>query len=129
MATFLRETDTSKFDYFLYINCGMVGPKWEGNHHWTDIFTSRLSETVKLTGITINMSFHPHVQSFTIATDRIGIEIIKNSDAVYDCGVYNDQSMTEEQRWKIINSYEIGRYCLESSNDCDNDDWNHCTHY
>ena len=107
----------------------MVGPKWEGNHHWTDIFTSRLSETVKLTGITINMSFHPHVQSFTIATDRIGIEIIKNSDAVYDCGVYNDQSMTEEQRWKIINSYEIGRYCLESSNDCDNDDWNHCTHY
>jgi len=112
MRTFLRETDTSKWDYFLYINCGTIGPKWDkgedGDLHWTDIFTNRLSETTKLTGVTINLSFYPHVQSFAIATDRIGIDIIKNSDAIYDCGVYNDQSMTEEQRWKIIDSYEIG---------------------
>merc|ERR1719384_724922 len=54
------------------------------------------------------MSFHPHVQSFAIATDRIGIDIIKNSDAVYDCGMSNDQDITEEQRWEIINRYEIG---------------------
>lgn len=108
MRTFLREIDTTKWDYFLYVNCGMVGPKWNGNQHWTDVFTSRLSETTKLTGVTINMSFHPHVQSFTLATDRIGIDIIKNSDAVYDCGVHNDQSMNEEQKWKIIDQYEIG---------------------
>jgi len=108
MATFLRDTDTSQWDYFLYINCGMVGPKWEGDRHWTDIFISRLSDTVKLTGVTINMSFHPHVQSFMMAMDRTGIDIIKNSDAVYDCGVYNDQTMTEEERWKVIDNYEIG---------------------
>jgi len=108
MRTFLHATDTLKWDYFLYVNCGMIGPKWDGDHHWTDIFTSRLSETTKLVGVTINMSFHPHVQSFAMATDQVGIGIIKNSDAVYDCGVYNDQSMTEEQRWKIIDRYEIG---------------------
>ena len=99
MRRFLQDTDTSQWDHFLYINCGMVGPKWEGEGHWTDIFTSKLSDMVKLTGLTINMSFYPHVQSFTLAADRVGIDIIKNSDAVYDCGVYNGQSMTEEQRW------------------------------
>lgn len=108
MATFLRETNTSDYDYFLYVNCGMVGPKTKGDQHWTETFTSRLSNVVKLTGVSINMSFHPHVQSFVLATDRIGIELIKNSDAVYDCGVKNDQSMTEEERWKIIDKYELG---------------------
>ena len=110
MRTFLRLTDTSSWDHFLYINCGMVGPKWDADRydHWTDVLTERLNDRVKLMGITINMSFHPHVQSFALAADRTGIDIIKESDAVYDCGVYNDQSMNEEQRWKIIDSYEIG---------------------
>jgi hypothetical protein len=108
MATFLRETDTSNYDYFLYVNCGVVGPKTKGAEHWTETFTSRLSQAVKLTGVSINMSFHPHVQSFAIATDRIGIEIIKRSNAIYDCDVYNDQTMTSEERWKIINKYELG---------------------
>lgn len=110
MREFLRVTDTSEWDYFVYINCGMVGPKWDREKfpHWTDVFIPRLSDKIKLVGITINMSFHPHSQSFVLATDRVGINIIKYSDAVYDCGVYNDQSMNEEERWKIIDSYEIG---------------------
>lgn len=108
MATFIRETDSSKYDYFLYVNCGVVGPKTKGGRHWTEIFISRLSQTVKLTGVSINMSFHPHVQSFVLATDTTGIEIIKNSNSIYDCGVKNGQSMTDEEKWKIIEKYEIG---------------------
>lgn len=108
MATFLRETDSSDYDYFLYINCGVVGPKTKGEDHWTKIFTSRLSPAVKLTGVSINMSFYPHVQSFVLATDTIGIEIIKKSHSIYDCGVKNDRSMTDDERWKIIQTYEIG---------------------
>jgi len=108
MATFFRKTDASLYDYFLYINCGMVGPKMEGDEHWTEVFTSRLSDKVKLTGVSINMSFFPHLQSMSLATDRVGLEIIKNSGAVYDCGVMNDVEMNEEERWRIIDRYELG---------------------
>jgi hypothetical protein len=108
MATFFRETDITQYDLFLYVNCGMVGPKTERDEHWTETFASRLSDKVKLTGVSINMSFYPHVQSMALATDRVGIDIIKNSDVVYDCGVMNDHEMTEEERWKIIDRYEIG---------------------
>ena len=110
MATFLRETDTNQYDYFLYVNCGMIGPKTKGDDdkHWTETFTSRLSDKVKLSGVSINMSFYPHVQSMVLATDRVGIEIIKNSGAVYDCGVMNNVAMTENERWNIIDRYELG---------------------
>jgi len=67
-----------------------------------------LSDKVKLTGVSINMSFFPHVQSMTLATDRVGIETIKNSGAVYDCGIMNDVEMNEEERWNIIDRYELG---------------------
>jgi len=109
MATFLRETDTSKYDYFLYVNCGMVGPKMKDDgEHWTETFMSKLSDKVKLTGVSINMSFYPHVQSMSLATDRVGIDIIKKSNAVFDCGVMNHIEMTKEERWRIIDRYELG---------------------
>merc|ERR1711937_313432 len=108
MATFLRETDVNDYDHFRYVNCGMVGPHTDGDEHWTETFTSRLSDKVKLTGVSINMSFFPHVQSMTLATDRVGIDIIKNSGAVYDCGVMNNVEMTESERWNIIERYELG---------------------
>ena len=38
----------------------------------------------------------------------LGIKTIKESGAVYDCGVMNNVKMTEEQRWKIVTRYEIG---------------------
>ena len=108
MATFLRQTDPTKYDYFLYVNCGMIGPKMAGDEHWTETFTSRLSDKVKLVGVSINMSFHPHVQSMVLATDQVGLDLIKNSGAIYDCGFMNNEEMTNEQRWKLIMRYEVG---------------------
>ena len=49
--------------------------------HWTEAFTSRLSESVKLVGPTINCGAGPntepkaHVQSFVVATDRVGLQV------------------------------------------------------
>jgi len=98
----------SKYDYFLYVHCSMVGPKTTGKMYWTDIFTSKFSETVKMIGVSINLSFYPHVQSMTFAVDRKGIEIIKKSTAVYDCGVNNNRGMTLEQVMRIVQGDEIG---------------------
>jgi hypothetical protein len=58
-----------------------------------------------MSGLAINLSFHPHVQSFLYALDREGLEIIK--DHVYDCGIYN-KDMSETGRWNLIKRYEIG---------------------
>lgn len=108
MATFVRKINPTKYDYFLYVNGGMIGPKMFGDEHWTKTFTSRLSNKVKLVGVSINMSFHPHVQSMVLATDRVGLDVIKNSGAIYDCGVMNNEEMTDAQRWELIMKYEIG---------------------
>lgn len=58
-----------------------------------------------MAGLSINLSFHPHVQSFVYALDREGIDIIR--DSVYACGIAN-KDMTEKERWKLIQRYEIG---------------------
>ena len=68
----------------------------DDKYHWTEKFTSRLSDKIKFAGVSINLSFHPHVQSMILAADQVGIKTIKESGAVYDCGVMNNVKMTEE---------------------------------
>ena len=107
-AVFNRDFDTSKYDYFVYINCGMAGPKWDREGpYWTEVLTSKLSETVKMVGPSINMSFKPHVQSMTFAVDRRGLEVIVKSGAVFFCGIENGK-LDANDRWYIINRYEMG---------------------
>jgi len=106
MHVFL-EYDIATYDFFVYVNCGMVGPKTSGEVYWTNVFTSRLSDTIKLVGVSLNMVHHPHVQSFTLAFDTTGMEIIKEAGAVYDCAVEN-KDMTDKIRWEIVQRYEVG---------------------
>mmetsp|Transcript_13115 Transcript_13115/g.31060 ORF Transcript_13115/g.31060 Transcript_13115/m.31060 type:complete len:104 (+) Transcript_13115:198-509(+) len=41
--------DLTKYDYFVYLNCGVVGPFWWDNAvSWTTFFTSLLNDQVKM---------------------------------------------------------------------------------
>mmetsp|Transcript_58521 Transcript_58521/g.124154 ORF Transcript_58521/g.124154 Transcript_58521/m.124154 type:complete len:324 (+) Transcript_58521:1024-1995(+) len=87
-------------DYVVFLNCGLLGPlvhKAEnitnsvGNPFWATTFTDRLTDSVKLSGLSLNCGgkldvHHAHVQSMLWATGRIGLEVILGSDAIYDCG-------------------------------------------
>jgi len=108
MAVFLREVDTSNYDFYIYVNCGMVGPKTTGDLYWTDVFISRLINGVKMVGVSINLSFHPHVQSMAVAFDKTGIQVVNKSGAVYDCGIASNNDLDADKRWEIIEHYEMG---------------------
>ena len=80
----------------MLINSSVRGPypppSVRGMVHWTDPFLSRITQDIKLVGPTINCEGtvsmdgrpikHPHVQSYAIATDRKGFEVILDSGAL-----------------------------------------------
>jgi hypothetical protein len=48
----------SEYDYLVFVNCGMAGPKIGGhlspiprNLHWTQLFTSMLTESIRMSGL------------------------------------------------------------------------------
>jgi len=132
--------DVGDYDYFVYVNCGLTGPGTMTAEHldppyqqqftpdlpWTEAFTSKLNERVKMSGLTLNMmglarkkNKEPHVQSFLYALDRKGVEIIQQSNSVYDClaeeppnqdptGLRRDLALKEYMLLDIVMRYEIG---------------------
>jgi hypothetical protein len=105
-----EKVDLSPYDYFVYLNCGVVGPKLPLAHAespWTYHYTSILSETVKMSGLSINCASHPHVQSMLFAVDKVGLKIIMSSECVYDCNKAN-ADMDDDDKMNIIRRYEVG---------------------
>jgi hypothetical protein len=114
----LENFDLSLYDFLVYLNCGVVGPKLPEPTNdavvvhpthlpWTYRYTSLLSASVKMSGLSINsFGVHPHVQSMLFAVDKAGLEIIKNSGAVYDCGVLSN-NLKGAARWELINNFEL----------------------
>jgi len=104
------KVNLTRYDYFVYLNCGMLGPKWPSsvtNFSWTSHFTSLISSSVRMSGLSINCDIHPHVQSFLFVLDQVGLEIVKKSSAVYDCGTQNSE-MNDTIVKDIVNRYEVG---------------------
>ena len=98
--------DLQKYDYIVYINCGMSGPFVPTPEiAWTHYFTSRLNKHIKMTGLSLNCmkGTRPHVQSFAFALDRIGLQIVRKSAAIFDCRSMDSFSLTE-----LVERYEIG---------------------
>eukprot|EP00584_Thalassiosira_punctigera_P015719 CAMPEP_0172554692 /NCGR_PEP_ID=MMETSP1067-20121228/55949_1 /TAXON_ID=265564 ORGANISM="Thalassiosira punctigera, Strain Tpunct2005C2" /NCGR_SAMPLE_ID=MMETSP1067 /ASSEMBLY_ACC=CAM_ASM_000444 /LENGTH=443 /DNA_ID=CAMNT_0013343115 /DNA_START=47 /DNA_END=1375 /DNA_ORIENTATION=- len=122
------------YDNLLFINCGMVGPKFGSGtpalvpststnkpnakqkmvpySHWSQLYTSRLTDSVRLVGHSINTHFHtffPHVQSFLYATKTETMSILVSSGAIYDCGLTQEElGSNDEKRFELINRYEVG---------------------
>ncbi len=82
--------DVSNYDYFFHINCGVTGPapaSIERPSPWTSHFIKYLDERVKMTGLSMNCKFVDgiHMQSMMYAVDRIGLNLILKSGAIFDC--------------------------------------------
>ena len=108
------------YDYFVYVNCGTSGPSrlW-ADLPWTDVLLEKLNDKVKMSGLTLNCgSADPHLQSMVYALDREGLQIIRESDAVFECEEalksftgppgFTHANEIDKQDHLIISRYESG---------------------
>jgi hypothetical protein len=82
--------DPSNYDYFFHINCGVTGPAPASvvrPSPWTSHFIKYLDDRVKMTGLSMNCKLVDgiHMQSMMYAVDRIGLNLILKSGAIFDC--------------------------------------------
>ncbi|CAE7029819.1 unnamed protein product, partial [Symbiodinium sp. KB8] len=87
---YIGAENLKRYDRFVFLNCGIGGPflpeeVMTSRIHWSRFFTSRVTEKVKLVGITMsNQAATPafvgqrynHVQSMLWATDLSGLQVI-----------------------------------------------------
>eukprot|EP00195_Chlamydomonas_chlamydogama_P010072 CAMPEP_0202914022 /NCGR_PEP_ID=MMETSP1392-20130828/62019_1 /ASSEMBLY_ACC=CAM_ASM_000868 /TAXON_ID=225041 /ORGANISM="Chlamydomonas chlamydogama, Strain SAG 11-48b" /LENGTH=431 /DNA_ID=CAMNT_0049605511 /DNA_START=282 /DNA_END=1577 /DNA_ORIENTATION=- len=105
-----------RYKYFFFMNCSVRGPFLpayaRGTVHWTQPFIYRLNDDVKLVGPTISCEGspltdegvgkwrrNPHVQSYAVATDRVGLKLLLEDDKVFQC---------HDSRWAAIYYSELG---------------------
>ena len=82
----------SHYEYFLFVNDGLSGPKLpeHSTESWARSFTGMLNSQVKMAGLNINCRGHhnffdPHVSSMMFVFDRIGLETILGDATIYNC--------------------------------------------
>jgi len=106
--------DIDTYDYFVYVNCGVSGPsKQWADLPWTDVLIDKLNDHVKMSGLTLNCGARqPHVQSMVFALDRVALQFIKQSSAIFDCYKRLDN---ENKTDYIVRNYEfkMGRLLLD----------------
>ena len=87
--------DLKRYKYFIFINSSVRGPflppyyleflsdyqrELKKAFYWYHIFTKRINDKVKLVGCTISCATAPHVQSYFLTTDFLGLSLLlKNS--------------------------------------------------
>ena len=86
-----KKVNLTSYKYFILMNSSIRGPffspyflkflsdyqnETEQIFYWYYVFTKRLNSKVKLTGCTISCLPVPHVQSYILATDFIGLTIL-----------------------------------------------------
>mmetsp|Transcript_27997 Transcript_27997/g.51639 ORF Transcript_27997/g.51639 Transcript_27997/m.51639 type:complete len:367 (-) Transcript_27997:288-1388(-) len=82
--------DVPSYDYFLFANCGTTGPapvaKKDGHLSWTSRFIRLLDDQVKMTGLSMNCEGNiPHIQSMMYVLDKVGLDVVMKSGAIFDC--------------------------------------------
>mmetsp|Transcript_669 Transcript_669/g.1942 ORF Transcript_669/g.1942 Transcript_669/m.1942 type:complete len:501 (-) Transcript_669:495-1997(-) len=96
-----KQIESKKYKYFMFMNSSIRGPFlpafWPAGVHWSRAFTAKLIGDVKLVGSTI--SCEPaqkpgdpsserrsvHVQSYAVATDQVGLEVLQKDGSVFKC--------------------------------------------
>ncbi|WIA10790.1 hypothetical protein OEZ85_010958 [Tetradesmus obliquus] len=108
--------DISAYKFFFFVNSSVRGPYLpayaRGRMHWMSAFTSRLTGSVKLVGSTISCEGsplhgqqkgrwrrNPHVQSYAVATDKVGLHLLIADRRVFAC---------HKDRWDTIFYSELG---------------------
>lgn len=127
-STFLSECEPrvhTNFDRFIFINSTVTGPYLPTyvESNWVDCFASKLSDEVKMVGISVNFLLgqynqyisdiikinygfdshnHAHIQSMIYGLDREGIDILLRY------GLFKEGKVFPENKWDLICSSEIG---------------------
>ena len=81
---------SSAYERFVFVNCGVTGPAPPTKDRpgpWTSRFTSLLDDRVKMTGLSMNCRLVDgvHIQSMAYALDRVGLDLVVKSGAIFDC--------------------------------------------
>jgi len=83
-------TNTTSYKYFIFMNSSVRGPFFVPYFEhlgiwWFQIFTSRLTDQIKLVGPSINCEQRPHVQSYLMVTDQVGFTLLTNQTEIFRC--------------------------------------------
>ncbi|MEW5303409.1 MAG: hypothetical protein WDW36_006105 [Sanguina aurantia] len=111
------EVDIKRYTYFFLINSSVRGPfmppTMKGLFQWWEPFVSLLTQRVRLVGSTISCEAapldgdpaskvwrrNPHVQSFALATDQVGLEVLLGDGNVFSC---------HDSVWQTVYHAELG---------------------
>lgn len=87
------ESHNKVYDYYFFLNSGVIGPilpHYVKNPHWTNFFTRKINDVVKLVGTTIVCLPHhdlggygPKVEGFFFMTDNIGLKLLINEKNIF----------------------------------------------
>ena len=90
-----NKVNIKHYSYFIWMNSSTRGPFLPsyllGKMHWTTALLSKLTEKVKLVGSTISCGGShgsppaPHIQSYLVATDSIGLQVLLGKGTVFRC--------------------------------------------
>lgn len=83
--------------FFIWLNPSIRGPflpTWANSTEWPTLFTSQLTDETKLSGTALSCGgivdeflgrrVNPHLQSYLLATDAIGLQVLKHA-SVFEC--------------------------------------------
>jgi len=104
--------DVSRYSFFIWINSSVRGPFMpsyiDNKYHWTRAFTGKITDKVKLVGSTLccgEIEDYPptlHVQTYAVATDSVGLDILRKNETVFGCYkelrdvvLYSERGMSE----------------------------------
>jgi len=92
----LKWLDENKlsFQYYIFMDSSVIGPflptYYPKSLHWSNIFTSKITNNVKLVGTTISCvpiidtkNGGPKINGYCFATDYIGLNILKHSGKIF----------------------------------------------
>ncbi len=122
----LASTDIWAYEFFIIMNSSIRGPflpsyfsqptgnrlgtdslsQTTSSRPWTTAFTDLINDHVKLVGTTISCEARIHVQSMLLATDQVGINLLRESGAL-DCAKGRDEA---------IEKYELGASAIIMAN-------------
>jgi len=84
----LESFNLDDFDYFIFMNCGVVGPFLPayGSRDWWVYFSDKMNNSVKLVGSSIirrEDGAHPVVEGYFFMLDRVGLDVALDSRDIF----------------------------------------------
>ena len=108
----LNLVDFDKFDYFILMNAGCIGPFYRGEGNWYDVFIEKITDKIKVVGTNVCMingpgrkykgsiniyNRHPNLSwgGWFCFADKIGIKILHTEYQKYNIETFKDAHALE----------------------------------